>query len=439
MVPTGLFDLTPEQHEHVAWVKQVATETLAPIAARWPAWSRRPRADPRDGRPRAPAPALPRCHRSHGRDVTGGRRPRPLPAPRGSGHRQHRGRDGARAPGAGHLPAAAVRIRRRRTPLGPGRRARRGRCRLRADRARRRVRRGRPCARRQAGRRRVAPHRREGLDLQRPRGGLLLRLRTDHCRRWSEGRHRFRRSRRRRAASAASISTCFRRTRSADSSSTGCGSNAQISSESRTGVSWWRCAPSTCSGPVSARSRSGWRRRPSTRRSRTRTRASLRRAAPRAAVGRPHPRRDGDAGRDGPAHGLSRRSGVRRRASRHLDELRHGQAGRDRDRPVGRRRRPSRSTAHAPSSEAICSSTSIARSGRRASTRAPPRCSARSSPATSTDGPICCHDTALTAQPSRRRKRCSLPVLVRGRLSTTRSRAGTCTARSRPWRSPAAH
>jgi acyl-CoA dehydrogenase len=34
MVPTGLFDLTPKQHEHVAWVKQVATETLAPIAQR---------------------------------------------------------------------------------------------------------------------------------------------------------------------------------------------------------------------------------------------------------------------------------------------------------------------------------------------------------------------------------------------------------------------
>src|SRR5215213_8459080 len=34
MVPTGLFDLTPKQHEHVAWVKQVATETLAPIAER---------------------------------------------------------------------------------------------------------------------------------------------------------------------------------------------------------------------------------------------------------------------------------------------------------------------------------------------------------------------------------------------------------------------
>jgi acyl-CoA dehydrogenase len=34
MSPTGLFDLTPEQHEHVDWVKQVAAETLAPIAAR---------------------------------------------------------------------------------------------------------------------------------------------------------------------------------------------------------------------------------------------------------------------------------------------------------------------------------------------------------------------------------------------------------------------
>ena len=34
MSPPGLFDLTPEQHEHVDWVKQVAAETLAPIAAR---------------------------------------------------------------------------------------------------------------------------------------------------------------------------------------------------------------------------------------------------------------------------------------------------------------------------------------------------------------------------------------------------------------------
>src|SRR4029078_7279466 len=34
MVPTGLLHLTPELHEHVAWVKQVAAETLAPIAER---------------------------------------------------------------------------------------------------------------------------------------------------------------------------------------------------------------------------------------------------------------------------------------------------------------------------------------------------------------------------------------------------------------------
>jgi alkylation response protein AidB-like acyl-CoA dehydrogenase len=31
---TGLFDLTPEQHEHVAWVKQAAAETLVPITER---------------------------------------------------------------------------------------------------------------------------------------------------------------------------------------------------------------------------------------------------------------------------------------------------------------------------------------------------------------------------------------------------------------------
>ena len=76
-----------------------------------------------------------------------------------------------------------------------------------------------------------------------------------------------------------------------------------------------------------------------------------------------------------------RRDRVRRRRPPDPEGLGDGQALRDRGRPAGRRRRDPVSTAPARSSGATCSSTSIVRCARHASTRARRRCSGRSSPA----------------------------------------------------------
>ena len=117
-------------------------------------------------------------------------------------------------------------------------------------------------------------------------------------------------------------------------------------------------------------------------------------AADRPAGHAAHARRDGDPDRGRPAARTPRGRGVRRVSTARPTEgarrptrpeithavRRRPSSSRPR-RPSGSSTRRSSSTARGGSSAGTCSSGSIVRSGRRASTRAPPRCSGRSSPA----------------------------------------------------------
>ena len=236
------------------------------------------------------------------------------------------------------------------------------------------------------------PARHEDLDLQRARRRRLLRLRPHDARRQRARRHRLRGGRRqpgpdRRAARHARPA----RPRHA-STSTGCGSSATTCSARSTRASRWRCAPSTCSGRASARSRSGMAQAALDASLAWAQRARAVRRPPGRPAGRPSTRWPRWRRGSRPARLLVRRGGrgVRRRReppSEITTSAAHGQAVRDRDRAVGRRPGASSCTARGACSGATCSSGSIVRCGRRGSTRAPPRCSARSSPADSMKGP----------------------------------------------------
>ena len=315
------------------------------------------------------------------------RRDAAVPAPRGAGRGQHRGRDRARAAGPRLLPDPPVRQRRHPRPLAARGGERRRRTGVRAVRARRRLGRRRAVARGPAGRRRLDPPRHQDLDLQRPRRRRLHRLRPHHARREGARRHRVRGGRRQRRASAASGSTWSRPTPSARSTSTASGSRATTCSARSTqgfGVAMRTLdlfRPSVGAFAVGMAQAAldaslAW----ATERElfggrlidQQATQHTLAEMATRIEAGRLLVRRAA-AAYDGGSRAARRRSPpARRRPS----------CSRPRP-PSGWSTRRSSCTVRGGSSAGTCSSGSIVRSGRRGSTRAPPRCSGRSSPADS--------------------------------------------------------
>ena len=114
-------------------------------------------------------------------------------------------------------------------------------------------------------------------------------------------------------------------------------------------------------------------------------RRAVRRPADRPAGDPAHARGDGDADRGRPAARTPRGCGLRRgrRRRRRSPPARPRRSSSRPRPPSGWSTRPSSSTAHGDCSGATCWSGSIVRCERPGSTRAPPRCSGRSSPADS--------------------------------------------------------
>ena len=158
-------------------------------------------------------------------------------------------------------------------------------------------------------------------------------------------------------------------------------------------VSCSRWTHSICSGRASAPSASEWDRRRSTRRL-PRPAAGVRKAARRLPGGGAPARRRGDAAAGRPPARRGRGGEVRLGCSTRAQGVGDGEALRDGDCAAGGRRRDPGARG-AGAEKTICSNTSTVRCARRASTRAPPRSSARSLPG-AVQGSAMSKDKSLT-------------------------------------------
>ena len=266
---------------------------------------------------------------------------------------------------------------RRRAPARPSRRSRcpsptpaptRRRLSLRAD----------------PGRGRLAAARREDLDLQRPRGRRLHGLRPHHRGRGRARGHRVRGGRRRRRPLRRAPRHGRSRTRSAGWSSTACGSGAgDVLGEVDRGFAVAMRTLDLFRPSVGAFAVGMAQAALDAALDWATTREVYGDLLVRPAVGRAHAGRDGHAhrGRRGCWCAPRRRRTTRARQLRRSPRPRRWRScSRPRARSGSSTRRCS-CTARAGCSAGTCSSASIVRSGRRASTRARPRCSARSSAA----------------------------------------------------------
>ncbi len=309
--------------------------TAAPARGEGRAGPRQPCSGRRTGRPR---PAVPPVHVRRARPVPDARVPRPC---------LHGGRDRPRPPGPRRPPRAHPRHRGPARPLAPPRERRHRGRRLRPQRARRGLGRGGavpacgtgpPAGRRTL---RLAAHRGEVLDLQRPRGRLLHRVRPHHPRRRRPRRHRLPRARRpsrphrqraRHALAAPRRRPLLRRR-----------ARHRGRRPGRTG----RGLPGGHGHPQPVPpQRRRLRRRHGAGRPRRDPRAHhrprrLRRHAARPPGRLPPGRRNGPAHRGGTPDGVRGGDGVRRGRPGRPEARRDGEAPRHRDRPVRRRpRRP---------------------------------------------------------------------------------------------------